>query len=93
MKKRMTRLSFILLSIVVLAPPATLGAADFVVVAPDMPPAPIIVFQDAPPRTRDAAVTLARVHREDQRPEAGHYRRRAETAAGASDLGRRASRR
>ena len=34
-------------------------AADLVLVAKDTPPAPIIVFKDAPPRTRDAAVTLA----------------------------------
>lgn len=35
------------------------AAADLVLVAKDTAPAPIIVFKDAPPRTRDAAVTLA----------------------------------
>lgn len=35
------------------------GAADLVLVAKDRPPIPIIVFKDAPPRTRDAAVKLA----------------------------------
>jgi hypothetical protein len=34
-------------------------AADFVVVSRDTLPAPIIVYKDAPPRTRAAAVTLA----------------------------------
>jgi len=34
-------------------------AADFILAAKDTPPAPIIVFKDAPPRTRDAAVKLA----------------------------------
>jgi hypothetical protein len=34
-------------------------AAEFIVVAPDTPPAVIIVPAEAPPRTRDAAVTLA----------------------------------
>ena len=48
-----------LLLALLLTPLATLHAADFVVVAPDVPVAPIIVFPDAPPRTRDAAVTLA----------------------------------
>ncbi|MBM4154594.1 MAG: DUF4838 domain-containing protein [Lentisphaerae bacterium] len=48
-----------LLAALLLAPPAELHAADFVLVAKDTPPAPIIVFKDAPPRTRDAAVTLA----------------------------------
>jgi hypothetical protein len=42
-----------------LAPLAASHAAGFVLVAKDTPPAPIIVFKDAPPRTRDAAVTLA----------------------------------
>ena len=35
------------------------GSADFVLVSKDTPPAPIIVFKDAPPRTHDAAVKLA----------------------------------
>ena len=34
-------------------------AADFVLTDRGIRPAPIVVFQDAPPRTRDAAVTLA----------------------------------
>jgi Domain of unknown function (DUF4838) len=34
-------------------------AADLVLVAKDTAPAPIIIFKDAPPRTRDAAVALA----------------------------------
>ena len=37
----------------------SIHAAGLVLVAQDTPPAPIIVFKDAPPRTRDAAVTLA----------------------------------
>lgn len=37
----------------------SLSAEDFVLVSKDTAPAPIIVFKDAPPRTRDAAVTLA----------------------------------
>ncbi|HEY2572926.1 MAG TPA: DUF4838 domain-containing protein, partial [Verrucomicrobiaceae bacterium] len=36
-----------------------LPAADFVLVSENSPPAPIIVYKGAPPRTRDAAVTLA----------------------------------
>ena len=40
--------------------PGSLHAADFILVDQEASrPAPIIVFQDAPPRTRDAAVTLA----------------------------------
>ena len=36
---------------------ATTGtAAELILVAKDTTPAPIIVFKDAPPRTRDAAV-------------------------------------
>jgi len=38
---------------------SSVHAADLVLVAKDTAPAPIIVFKDAPPRTRDAAVTLA----------------------------------
>ena len=38
---------------------AAVHAADLILVAKDTPPAPIIVFKNAPPRTRDAAVTLA----------------------------------
>ncbi len=51
--------TLILLAVMLLAPVAALHAADFVLVAKDTLPAPIIVFQDAPPRTRDAAMTLA----------------------------------
>lgn len=51
--------SLTLLTALLLAPLATLRAADFPLVSRDTPPAPIIVFKDAPPRTRDAAVTLA----------------------------------
>ena len=36
-----------------------LDAAEFIVTNVGIAPAPIIVFKDAPPRTRDAAVTLA----------------------------------
>jgi hypothetical protein len=36
-----------------------LSARDFVLVSKGVPPAPIVVFKDAPPRTRDAAVALA----------------------------------
>lgn len=50
----------LLFSSLVLYAIATSGmAADFLLVAKDNPPAPIIVFKDAPPRTRDAAATLA----------------------------------
>ncbi len=48
-----------LLAVLLLAPVSALRAAGFVLVAKDTPPAPIVVFNDAPPRTRDAAVTLA----------------------------------
>lgn len=37
----------------------TLHAADLVIVAKNTPPAPIIVFKDAPPRTREVADVLA----------------------------------
>ena len=47
------------MSVLLLAPLAQLRAADIVLVARDVPPAPIVVFRDAPPRTRDAAETLA----------------------------------
>ncbi len=49
----------LILAAQLLAPLAALHAADFVIVAPDVRSAPIIVFENAPPRTRDAAVTLA----------------------------------
>lgn len=39
--------------------PLASHAADLVLVARDTPPAPIIVYKDAPPRTRDAATALA----------------------------------
>ncbi len=48
-----------LLAILLLAQMAVLPADDLVLAAKDTPPAPIIVFKDAPARTRDAAVTLA----------------------------------
>ena len=48
-----------LLALMLLASLAALQAADLVLVAKDTAPAPIIVFKDAPPRTRDAAVALA----------------------------------
>ena len=52
--------SFFALSFLQLLSPLTaLHAADFVWVEPGGKPAPIIVFADAPPRTRDAAVELA----------------------------------
>lgn len=51
---RLTRCMVVML---VLAPPV--AAAEFVLVSEDSPPAPIVVYQGAPPRTRDAAVTLA----------------------------------
>ena len=38
---------------------ASINAADFIVSDAGIAPKPIIVFKDAPPRTRDAAVTLA----------------------------------
>jgi Domain of unknown function (DUF4838) len=46
-----------LVACVVLA--ANAPAAEFLLAAKGKPPAPIIVFKGAPPRTRDAAVTLA----------------------------------
>ena len=48
-----------LLTALLLAPLAALHAADFIIADKGVAPAPIIVFKDAPPRTRDAAVTLA----------------------------------
>ena len=47
------------LTALLLTPLAALHAADFIVFDAGIAPAPIIVFKDAPPRTRDAAVTLA----------------------------------
>jgi len=46
-------------TLAILACSITAQAADFVLVGKDRQPAPIVVFEDAPPRTRDAAVTLA----------------------------------
>ena len=46
-------------ALMLLASLAALNAAELVLVTKDTTPAPIIVFKDAPPRTRDAAVTLA----------------------------------
>lgn len=40
-------------------PPVALGGEELVLASEDAPPAPIVVFGGAPPRTRDAAVTLA----------------------------------
>ena len=48
-----------LLAALLLAPLATLRAADFIVADKGGPPVPILVFKDASPRTRDAAMTLA----------------------------------
>ena len=44
-----------------LAPPGSLHAADFILAdqARGIAPPPSVGFQDAPPRTHDAAVTLA----------------------------------
>lgn len=53
MKRTLTRISTLLAAL------ATAGAADLVLVDKDNPPIPIVVFKDAPPRTRDAAVKLA----------------------------------
>lgn len=41
------------------ASPAAARETEFVLVAKDTPPAPIVVFSDAPPRTREAAIELA----------------------------------
>lgn len=49
----------IMLAWVACVPLSGARAADLVLVSKETAPAPIIVFQDAPPRTRDAAVTLA----------------------------------
>jgi hypothetical protein len=48
-----------LLAALLVAPLAALHAGDFIVADKGGPPVPIIVSKDAPPRTRDAAVTLA----------------------------------
>jgi len=48
-----------ILTALLLGPLAALHAADLVIASKDTPPVPIIVFKDVPPRTRDAAVTLA----------------------------------
>ena len=53
--KALFQLAAVVLSVCV----TSVHAADLVLVAKDTAPAPIIVFKDAPPRTRDAAVTLA----------------------------------
>jgi len=52
-------LLFLCATALLLAPIVSLHAADLVLVAKDTPPAPIIVFENASPRTRNAAVTLA----------------------------------
>ncbi|MCP5559875.1 MAG: DUF4838 domain-containing protein [Verrucomicrobiaceae bacterium] len=46
-------------SIALLLVPLAAHSADFIIVAKDVAPAPIIVDAGAPPRTHDAAVTLA----------------------------------
>jgi hypothetical protein len=57
---RATRVVLIALGVILpLAPRAALHAADLVLVDQGVAPAPIVVFKDAPTRTRDAAVTLA----------------------------------
>ncbi len=48
-----------LVLVAVLSPLAPWGVAGLTLVSPNLPPAPIIVSADAPPRTRDAAKTLA----------------------------------
>jgi hypothetical protein len=48
-----------LITALLLGPLAALHAADFIMADKGIAPAPIIVFKDAPPRTRDAAVALA----------------------------------
>lgn len=53
------KLSLALVAALSPVPPVALGADGFVLVSKDAPPAPIVVFKGAPPRTRDAAVTLA----------------------------------
>ena len=55
----MLKYTLTILVSVLLTPTSRIHAADFVLVSKDTPPAPIFVFKDAPPRTRDAAVTLA----------------------------------
>ncbi len=54
----MKRLTLFLFGLVCL-PSCALHFSDFVLVAKDTPPAPIVVFEGAPPRTRDAAESLA----------------------------------
>ena len=49
----------LIFSACLLASPAALRAAEFTLADKGAPPVPVIVFKDAPPRTRDAAVTLA----------------------------------
>ena len=53
--KALFQLAAVVLSVCV----TSVHAADLVLVAKDTAPAPIIVFKDAPPRTRNAAVTVA----------------------------------
>lgn len=48
-----------LFAALLLAPLSVSSAGDFVIVARDTLSVPIIVYKGAPPRTRDAAVTLA----------------------------------
>ena len=68
-----------LIAALLLTPPTVLQAADLILVGPNLEPAPIIVSPDHPPRTWDAAMTLAdyvekisgqRPKVTDQRPEA-----------------------
>lgn len=53
----MNRLSLVLLACLLWG--CVAHSADFIVVSKEAPPAPIIVYEGAPPRTRDAALTLA----------------------------------
>jgi hypothetical protein len=50
---------FRVLGTLLFVPAAVLQAADFVLTGQGVAPAPIVVFKDAPPHTREAAVTLA----------------------------------
>jgi hypothetical protein len=51
--------SILLATLLLLAPFATLHAADLQLTGKDIAPAPIVLYEGAPSRTRDAAVTLA----------------------------------
>jgi hypothetical protein len=51
--------AFLLATPFLLAPFTNLHAADLRLTGKDITPAPIVIYEGAPPRTRDAAVTLA----------------------------------